>query len=94
VRLVLLAGLAVVAIAVFAPNDGAGLMRSVLHGFGWGIVRWRITCSVIIAGDHRPAAALERLLDLAIIGRSERRSGRRPPKRTQPKRQFPASRAT
>ena len=36
VRLVLLAALAMVAIAVFAPNDGAGLMRSVLHGFGWG----------------------------------------------------------
>jgi hypothetical protein len=39
VRLVLLAGLAVVAIAVFAPNEDAGLVRSVLHGFGWGIGR-------------------------------------------------------
>ena len=38
-RLVLLAGLAVVAIAVFAPNEGAGLMRSVVNGFGWGIGR-------------------------------------------------------
>ena len=38
-RLVLLAGLAVVAIAVLAPNDGAVLMRSVVHGFGWGIGR-------------------------------------------------------
>ena len=38
-RLVLLAGLAVVAIAVFAPNEGAGFMRSVVHGFGWGIGR-------------------------------------------------------
>ena len=82
-RLVLLAGLAVVAIAVFAPNEGAGLMRSVLHGFGWGIGREvAIICSGIIAGDQRPSAALERLLDLALIGRSERRSGRRPPKRT------------
>ena len=38
-RLVLLAGLAVVAIAVFAPNEGAGFMRSVVHGYGWGIGR-------------------------------------------------------
>ena len=38
-RLVLLAGLALGVIAVFAPNEGAGLTGSVLHGFGWGIGR-------------------------------------------------------
>jgi hypothetical protein len=39
VRLFILAGLAVGAIAVFAPYQSAGLMRSVVHGFGWGIGR-------------------------------------------------------
>ncbi len=38
-RLFILAGLAVGAIAVFARELGAGLMRSVMHGFGWGIGR-------------------------------------------------------
>ena len=38
-RIVVLAGLAVGAIAVFAPEQGAGLMRSVVDGFGWGIGR-------------------------------------------------------
>ena len=35
----ILAGLAVGAIAVFAPQQGSELMRSVVHGFGWGIGR-------------------------------------------------------
>ena len=39
VRIIVLAGLAVGAIAVCAPEQGAGLMRSVGHGFGWGIGR-------------------------------------------------------
>jgi hypothetical protein len=38
-RLFIVAGLAVGAIAVFAPQQGSGLMRSVVHGFGWGIGR-------------------------------------------------------
>jgi hypothetical protein len=38
-RLFILAGLAVGAIAVFAPQQGSGLMRSVVHGIGWGIGR-------------------------------------------------------
>ena len=38
-RIIVLAGLAVGAIAVFAPEQGAGLMRSVVHGFGWAIGR-------------------------------------------------------
>ncbi len=38
-RLFILAGLAAGAIAVCAPEQGAGLMRSVVHGFGWGIGR-------------------------------------------------------
>jgi len=37
VRLFILVGLDVDAIAVFAPDEGAALMRSVVHGFGWGI---------------------------------------------------------
>jgi hypothetical protein len=35
VIVVLIAG----AVAVFAPNRGAGLMHSAVHGFGWGIGR-------------------------------------------------------
>ena len=38
-RLFILAGLAVGGIAVFAPDEGGGLMRFVVHGFGWGIGR-------------------------------------------------------
>ena len=38
-RLFVLADLAIGAIAVFAPDQGAGLMRSVVHGCGWGIGR-------------------------------------------------------
>jgi hypothetical protein len=37
VRLFILVRLNVDAIAVFAPDEGAALMRSVVHGFGWGI---------------------------------------------------------
>ena len=37
VRLFILVRLDVDAIAVFAPDEGAALMRSVVHGFGWGI---------------------------------------------------------
>jgi hypothetical protein len=36
VRLFILVRLDVDAIAVFAPDEGAALMRSVVHGFGWG----------------------------------------------------------
>ena len=36
-RFFILVGLVVGVIAVFAPDEGAGLMRSVVHGFGWGI---------------------------------------------------------
>jgi hypothetical protein len=39
VRIIILIGLAPGAIAVFAPEQGAGLMLSALHGFGWGIRR-------------------------------------------------------
>ena len=38
-RIIILIGLAAGAIAVFAPEQGAGLMRSAVHGFGWGIGR-------------------------------------------------------
>jgi hypothetical protein len=50
VRLFILAGLVVGAIAVFAPEQSAGLMRSVVHGFGWGIGR-EIANSLF--GHHR-----------------------------------------
>ena len=36
-RLFILVRLHVDVIAVFAPDEGAALMRSVVHGFGWGI---------------------------------------------------------
>lgn len=38
-RIIILTGLAAGAIAVFAREQGAGLMRSVVHGFGWGVGR-------------------------------------------------------
>ena len=38
-KLLVLVGLAAGAVAVFAPEQGAGLMRSVMHGFGCGIGR-------------------------------------------------------
>jgi hypothetical protein len=37
--MIVLAGLAVGAIAVLASEHGAGVMRSLAHGFGWGIGR-------------------------------------------------------
>jgi hypothetical protein len=37
VRLFILVRLDVDAIAVFVPDEGAALMRSVVHDFGWGI---------------------------------------------------------
>jgi hypothetical protein len=36
VRLFIFVGPAVGTIAVFAPDEGTGLTRSVVHGFGWG----------------------------------------------------------
>jgi uncharacterized membrane protein YeaQ/YmgE (transglycosylase-associated protein family) len=38
-RTLVIVGLIAGAVAVFAPDQGAGLMRSVVHGFGWGIGR-------------------------------------------------------
>ena len=38
-RTLVMVGLIAGAVAVFAPDQGAGLMRSVVHGFGWGIGR-------------------------------------------------------
>ena len=38
-RTLVIVGLIGGAVAVFAPDQGAGLMRSVVHGFGWGIGR-------------------------------------------------------
>ncbi len=38
-RIFILIGLAAGAITVFAPKQGAGLLQSVVHGFGWGIGR-------------------------------------------------------
>ena len=38
-RTFVIVGLIAGAVAVLAPDPGAGLMRSVVHGFGWGIGR-------------------------------------------------------
>ena len=38
-KIIILIGLTAAAIAVFAPEQGASLMRSALRGFGWGIGR-------------------------------------------------------
>jgi hypothetical protein len=38
-RTLVIVGLIGGAVAIFAPDQGAGLMRSVVHGFGWGIGR-------------------------------------------------------
>jgi hypothetical protein len=38
-RTLVVVGLLAGAVAVLAPDEGAGLMRSVVHGFGWGIGR-------------------------------------------------------
>ncbi|HZZ25322.1 MAG TPA: hypothetical protein VFE60_23405 [Roseiarcus sp.] len=51
-RTLVIVGLIAGAVAVFAPDQGAGLIRSVVHGFGWGLsARLRITCLVIIVGE-------------------------------------------
>ena len=39
VRIIVFASLAVGAIATFAPEQGAGLMRSVVHEIRWGVGR-------------------------------------------------------
>jgi Na+-translocating ferredoxin:NAD+ oxidoreductase RnfA subunit len=49
-RPLVIAGLIVGGVAIFAPDQGAGLMRSVVHGFGWGIGR-EIAHSLF--GHHR-----------------------------------------
>jgi hypothetical protein len=38
-RTLVVVGLIAGAVAVLAPAQGVGLMRSVVHGFGWGIGR-------------------------------------------------------
>jgi hypothetical protein len=38
-RTLVIVGLIAGAVVVFAPEQDAGLMRSVVHGFGWGIGR-------------------------------------------------------
>ena len=38
-RLIMLAGLAAGAVAIFAPEQGSSLMRSLEHGVAWGIGR-------------------------------------------------------
>jgi len=37
--MIVLLGLVAGAFAIFAPEQGAGLMRSIVHGFGLGIGR-------------------------------------------------------
>jgi hypothetical protein len=38
-RTLVIVGLTAGGVAVFAPDQSAGLMRSVVHGFSWGIGR-------------------------------------------------------
>jgi hypothetical protein len=38
-RTIVVVGLIAGAVAIFAPDQGAELMRSAVHGFGWGIGR-------------------------------------------------------
>jgi hypothetical protein len=38
-RTLVIVGLIAGGVAVFAPDQGSGLMRSVVHGFYWGIGR-------------------------------------------------------
>jgi hypothetical protein len=38
-RTLVVVGLLTGAVTVFTPDQGAGLMRSVVHGLGWGIGR-------------------------------------------------------
>jgi hypothetical protein len=38
-RTLVVVGLIAGAVAIFTPNQGAGLLRSVVHGLGWGIGR-------------------------------------------------------
>ena len=49
-RTLVIVGLIAGGAAVFAPDQGAGLMRSVVHGFYWGIGR-EIAHSMF--GHHR-----------------------------------------
>ena len=38
-RTLVIVGLIAGAVAILEPDQGAGLMRSAVHGFGWGIGR-------------------------------------------------------
>ena len=38
-RTLVIVGLVAGAVAIFAPDQAAGLMHSAVHGFGWGIGR-------------------------------------------------------
>ena len=49
-RNLVIAGLIVGGVAIFAPYQGAGLMRSIVHGFGWGVGR-EVAHSLV--GHHR-----------------------------------------
>ena len=60
-RTLVIVGLLAGAVAVFAPDEGAGLMRSVVHGLGWGSgARLRTKCLLIIVGETCRLVALDR----------------------------------
>jgi hypothetical protein len=64
-RTLVVVGLLAGAVAVFAPDEGAGLMRSVVHGLGWGSgARLLITRLVIIVGETCPSAAPDPRVEL------------------------------
>jgi hypothetical protein len=60
-RTLVIVGLTAGAVAVFAPDQGAGLMRSVAMGLAGGLgARLRTTCLLIIVGETCRLAALDR----------------------------------
>jgi hypothetical protein len=69
VRLFILVRLDVDAIAVFAPDEGAALMRSVVHGFGWGIGH-EIAHSVFGHGRSRKSRRLTRRTQRRVSARA------------------------
>ena len=66
-RTLVIVGLIGGAVAIFAPDQGAGLMRSVVHGFGWGSGAKLLTAYlviIIIIGESCRSAALDRRVEL------------------------------
>jgi hypothetical protein len=64
-RTLVIVGLIAGAVAILAPDQGAGLMRSVVHGFGGGSgATLLIAYLVIIVGETCRSPALDRGVEL------------------------------